>query len=97
AAFLLDRLTPDPDFKRTANRILVVGGVDYDQPPQAARIEEELALGAPVLGPNTVAWRALPATVREQRQVLELAHESHEWPRFPIQVQKTGISSSLRG
>lgn len=83
--YLLQRLTA-PARKEERGGILVVGGVDYDEPPIKVATLEEGQRG-PLVG--KFVWPALPGTKKELRQVAELATKVKLKP-----VERSAIDAS---
>jgi CHAT domain-containing protein len=67
--FLLERLEAKP-VARDGGTLVAYGGVDYDRVPEEVRKGDDAR--APLLGKKLV-WTNLPATAREQEQVVGLA------------------------
>jgi CHAT domain-containing protein len=71
--WLLDRLR-EKDAARAGDTLVAYGGVDYEQEPAAVPKENAVHDLAIVAGKRLV-WQGLPATAREQAQIVALAKE----------------------
>jgi CHAT domain-containing protein len=89
-SFLLEHLLPDARRKAPAGKLLALGGVDYDQSPEAV-IEEAVARRAPAVGAKQLVWGPLPASGREMQHVLDLAGKANK----PVLPARTGRAASV--